>query len=313
MPRVVPESIREQSCQIVNMLEAVGVKVPGGSRFRTYQQLFTAEPGNVIEPTNPRFQHALEGWIDVQLMRFILEHAPDPMDNAWIDKLCQCVGDPSIIVGSDSANAHGRNTQYELYVVSILNKAGMYHSIAEPDVVGQFNGRTFGVACKRLVSPQQLEKRVKKAIEQILKSELPGLIAIDLTVALNRERQPVGSDISVAAVLRRTGEFLNGFIKVYGNKIESWVETTWVRGVVFHYHSLHCEGESRWTLNSFTTNLALCNHNDRRKREFLEIVSGMQAGSPTPAGRMPTPTPMGAERAVRFVAQAHQNRWRSPR
>ena len=75
----------------------------------------------------------------------------------------------------------GRNYLFEYYVRSRLIASGCKAIKAEPDFICDYKGFKFGVAVKRF-KINQIEKHLRKAKEQILKSKLPGLIFLDISI-----------------------------------------------------------------------------------------------------------------------------------
>ncbi|WP_174991993.1 hypothetical protein [Burkholderia arboris] len=80
----------------------------------------------------------------------------------------------------NNINSAGRDKLFEYYVGARFNAAGCSIRYDEPDVICNYKNIEFGVAAKRF-RVENLQQHIKKARNQIEKSGLPGVIALDVT------------------------------------------------------------------------------------------------------------------------------------
>jgi hypothetical protein len=82
----------------------------------------------------------------------------------------------------DGADPHPRNIQFELYVAAMLVLGGAEVRDGEPDLRMLYGSELVGVAVKRLSSltADQADRNFAKAVEQIERSGLRGLVAVNL-------------------------------------------------------------------------------------------------------------------------------------
>ena len=82
----------------------------------------------------------------------------------------------------ESQNTPGEDTQFELYVAASLILGGLEVTRGEPDLRMRYGYEWIGIAAKRVRSDasSQLQKHIKKALEQIRRSGLRGFVALNL-------------------------------------------------------------------------------------------------------------------------------------
>ena len=304
-------SLAEIARAIPSRLEALGIVVPNGSRFDVYQALFTKNSNSKDIISSNDFPKASQGFLDIQLMHFILDQLPLNDREEWINRLRKAIDDKATVVEQPTAHSPARDAQFELYVAAVLFKSGIFHCFDEkPDIHSQFNSRLWGVACKRLKSPQRLEQAIRAARKQILSSGLPGVIALDLSVALNQENKVIGPQLDQHTINKRLHAAMRGFMDTYIDSIHSWVNTTWVRGLILTYHSVMDEGEMGWILDSRTFSVPLSRENVRRREEFREYANIFTKGLSSNVMKMPKSNIFERHDATSYFQEARRKRWR---
>lgn len=83
-------------------------------------------------------------------------------------------------VPEDDPDPEPRNTQFELYVLSLLRIGGKEAIIAEPDIRMNYDGVDVGIAAKRLTSHTQLGPQLKIAAGQIKGAGVRGFAAVNV-------------------------------------------------------------------------------------------------------------------------------------
>jgi hypothetical protein len=101
---------------------------------------------------------------------------------------------------NEACAASARDSQFESFIGAVFELSGFGVEFAEPDLIISDDHQRFAIAAKRPRNAQAVDKNCKKAVRQIRKSGLPGLIALDLSFALQADRCINGND-SRAGVL----------------------------------------------------------------------------------------------------------------
>jgi hypothetical protein len=147
---------------------------------------------SLIAPSDPEFELALEAERDMQLLGFVFEQ-PNPCSAlpTFISLVRRMLEDSGLPQDS-GAETPGRDAQFELFVAAVCQSAGLEPvGYEEPDVICSLDGVRYAIAAKRVKSLGSLDKRVKKAAEQIQRASLPGIIAVETCVLLNRNNERI--------------------------------------------------------------------------------------------------------------------------
>ncbi|GAG16023.1 unnamed protein product, partial [marine sediment metagenome] len=186
----------ENASFVVSAVRALGIEPHPQSRLMQMHRALTGTT-TIIEPDHPDFQTALEAQRDMQLLSFVFDQSQEQgAHGAFRDLVKQTLKD-SVLPQDDRGQSTGRDTQFQLYVAAICQSAGLVPvGYEEPDVTCVVDGIKFCIAAKRLKNVSNLRKHVKKAAQQIETARLPGMIALDTCVALNRSNMRFIAPIS---------------------------------------------------------------------------------------------------------------------
>ncbi len=229
-PERAPRTRVEQAAYVVEKVRSLGVRVHPASRLML--MLRTLERGRV-EYDDSRFPVALESIRDFYQLRLIVDqmdaHRQNPQFLESVEKLLKDAPLPQ----EGGASTNGRDTQFELYVAAVCLRGGMapvdYH---EPDVACTVAGRRFGIAAKRIKSLGRFEERVKEGANQTRRAGVPGVVAIDWTIARNPENRPITSRLqsrmSVMIAQARNRQFFGR----HEHDIHRWVDGSGVRALL---------------------------------------------------------------------------------
>lgn len=138
----------------------------------------------------------------------------------------------------------------------------------EPDVTCHVDGLKVGVAAKRLKNVSNLEKRIRKAAKQIKGTRLPGIIALDTCIALNRDNERIDLPMPDDQFSQLYNESMRQFLDDFHFKIYNWVDDTPVRGLAFHDHQVRIRQNGQWGLDSMTFWLQIPTNDEQATREF---------------------------------------------
>jgi hypothetical protein len=131
---------------------------------------------------------AVEALRDLQMLAFIFDQANDPEDPVFRElvKKCRC---DSALPEQDKEKTPGRDAQFELFVAAVCRHAALLPvEHREPDVVFSIGNLTYCIAAKRPKSIKAIDICLRSACDQISREKLPGLIAMDTSIAFALER-----------------------------------------------------------------------------------------------------------------------------
>jgi hypothetical protein len=209
-----------------------------------------------VEFNDPDFETALEAERDLQHLGFVFRLMNAHRANPKFKKIVKHLLNDSVLPQADCTNSPGRDAQFELYLAAICQNAGLLPvDYCEPDIVCTIDGRRFGIAAKRIKSRNihQVEKHLRKGAKQISNQGIPGVIALDLSMAWNQENRPIISKLHsqmypMIAQLRS-----HQFLDQHHQDIFSWVGGNGVLAVVIFDFSLRLRPNNQWGLDGMTT------------------------------------------------------------
>lgn len=227
---------------VIGHLEGMGIRVPAASRLQSYAsrlRLFADSPGRG-DPKNPEdlellFQASLEV---TELWMILDQFASSAQESAVAEKLKVIVKDPLLPSGGGDTT-RGRDTQFEMYIASIFKSGGLDVTLGEPDVLLDLNGFRVGLAAKRLKSIKKLKARVRSASGQIVRARVPGIIFLDLELAINPDNAPlVGPDLKTLE--NETIAWFERFWSQHKEQMVRWIDRHHVFGIclVLRKHTL---------------------------------------------------------------------------
>jgi hypothetical protein len=247
---VIQRTRAENAVYVMDRLRVLGFDPNASSRFPTMNRAL--QRGD-LPFGHPDFWTAIEAERDLQLLAFILEqgfaHADYP---GFREKIALLLND-SVLPQNDRGESKGRNAQFELYLAAICQNAGLAQILfEEPDITCVMDGIKLGIAAKRVKHVQQLRKRVKEAANQIAKAGLPGIVAIDVSLALNSENQPISAPLEDELFERAVADLRRWFFRTYGQDIEKAVRGKGVRGTLISHSVVRQLPDADWILNDVT-------------------------------------------------------------
>src|SRR5438045_2203809 len=85
----------------------------------------------------------------------------------------------------ETDRASSRDMQFECLLVAVFQQSGCSTKFAEPDILVTHPDLVFGVAAKRPRRITSLEKKCRLGARQVSFSGRPGIVALDMSAALN--------------------------------------------------------------------------------------------------------------------------------
>lgn len=259
---------RENAVFVLGFIRALGVEPHRDSRLMQMVRVLTAS-SPIVRQDDPQFEIALEAERDITQLAFVFEHLKEcPRTDEFVVMIKKLVKD-SALPQSDRGHSKGRDVQFELFVAALCQASGLTPvSMEEPDVTCCVSDIKFGIAAKRLKQERNLEPRLSKAADQIANMKLPGIIALDTCIALNRNNERISAPISDHEFGRAYKTALNRFVKDYHTRIQECVRAKGVRGIVIHDNQVRMQPDGQWSLAGMTYWVCTTRGNLRRSREF---------------------------------------------
>ncbi len=150
----------------------------------------------------------------------------------------------------------------------------------EPDITCSIGGKTFGIADKRIKSPEQIKRHIKKAADQIARSNLRGIIALELSLAWNRKNLPIISRLHSQMYVPISVAQARQLFDKYHEDIYRWVRGKGVLAVLVFDFRIRLRPENRWGLDGMSTWLDTTQDDEQGKLEYKLFYDGFLAGVP---------------------------------
>lgn len=241
-------------------------------------------PRDVVMPEDARFEVGLESIRDVLQLDFVLTELFEMLrDNAEAQKrLRRLLKDP-VIPSAERADSFGRDIQSELYVAAVCQRAELGPRFAEPDVYCSRSEPELGIAVKRLTSRKGFEEAIRGAAGQIDKSEFPGIIVVETSIALNPENRRISWPWAPDESDRLHAQHIRKFLDENGRmqEMQECVRGKDVRGIIVHDHQVMLTPDRSWGLKSINMPVSTARGNQRREREFSEFTRRYKRGLPS--------------------------------
>ena len=161
----------------LSRLEQSGVCVAKQCRLRTYERRLNQL---VVDPRAALKADLVFAAIfdlrETDEIIEIVEHLPDSIDSSTMELLSKLTGGSDH--PDDDASAAARDAQYELYLGTVLRRAGIHVRHGVPDITASWRGEEFFIEAKRPGSPKRLDDRLRSAVHQLRKLPRPGVVAI---------------------------------------------------------------------------------------------------------------------------------------
>lgn len=204
---------------VINWLKENGFTVKPGCRLQRMHDLLQDEQHNF---DTPEFWITLESLRDLVELGFIIEqlgdHAVSPKFSAVIKRLLR---KDKPLPQDDQTNSFGRDAHWELYVAAICQSAGMSPvGFDGNDVTCTVDGMPLSIEAKRIKNENNAKKRIKEAIDQLIKANRAGVVTVDMSLAWNRQNRPIIGAIHNAFINTRLDDQTTRFF----DRHRAWIE-----------------------------------------------------------------------------------------
>lgn len=268
----------EFAAYVIDHLRGVGARVHPSSRLmlmcRTLQRGY-------VPYEDDEFPVALESMRDMYQLGLIVEQMEAHRDNPAFRASVQRLLKDSALPQDGGQNTPGRDMQFELYLAAICLKAGLLPvNYAEPDVTCVVGGTKWGIAAKRLKSLLGLGEHVAKGAEQIQKASVPGIVAIDLTMARNQDNRPIVSRLQSQWYVPITQAKNDQFFDENHADIYRWVAGSGVRAVLVFEFTLRLRSDGKWGHDGMMCWLPTTHGDMQAECELKSFQAGFLKGMP---------------------------------
>jgi len=268
----------DNASYVIDQVRALGLNPDPTSRLMQMRQVLSQ---GYIPSHDSKFQVALEAEWDMQHLGFIFDqmrvHGDNPEFRALVKRLLK----DSVLSQKDRENSPGRDTQFELYLTAICQHAALLPvDSAEPDVTCTIEGTKFGIAAKRLKSLSSVENHIRKGAKQIAKTKLPGVIALDLSLARNQQNLPIISKIQSQWYVPLAQLADQQFFDEYHQDIYRWVAEKGVLAVVVFDFRVRLHIDQHWGLEGMTCWLCTARDDEQANQNYKAFYAGFLRGIP---------------------------------
>jgi len=270
-------SLSDAANYVLNQFASSGLEVPEESRIRHMYSAVCNDDGSsrgLIPENDPDFNVAREALRDFSQLEFFFDQIPNDVQKSnYVSILKQIVKD-SVLPQNDKQESRGRNAQAEAFVFAVCKNAEMNPLFEEPDVTCQVEGKKYGVAVKRIKNLSKIKTRLSEGAQQIHRSGLPGVISVEMTIAVNPENYSIVTNENEQKVkdwwTEKMRQTTNRELKDFQSKE--------VRGVFLHEHCPVRFGE-HYELRSMTYGISTA-ENEAGKAEWKKFKDSFLSGLP---------------------------------
>ena len=270
----------EMAKNIEQSLEQRGLQTVKTSRIGQYRKILEEFVGAVDKQKQqksfslPHFHQAL--FEISQISNIVEQLLKPPVSSDWLPQVQKLVSG-HLFPQTELENSVARDIQVELLIAASCRQGGFEVEPKEPDILVRDYAGDFGIAVKRPKSTKTLEKHIRKGSDQIEKSGIDGILALDLNLIQNpnNEIHEIESRDILGASVRR---FVDGFIEHDSPRIRSMVKIPDVFGLLVCSSSLfYIRNELRFAVASRQAFRNLCDHSSPRCSQLRRFA--MQFGA----------------------------------
>lgn len=269
--------------EIYAQFDALGISILASSRIRAYRDTLLVLR-DVSQRKYSLDQHKAENILKTivdfdQLQTIIKAVKRSGQSEMWQAQLHRLISG-SAFAAQEITSPSAHDFQFESFLGAVCGLSDYSIRFNEPDIVIQEGECIFGVAAKRPRSIKSIEKNCRKAKRQIRKSDMSGIVALDLSAALYPNRCINTNDIRGAIELIE--QATNDFIVRNRNKLESSCRDDSVFAILIQLHlpvltidhilSPQINTAKRWAI------IPLCSIEDKRMSWISTFMTKCEIG-----------------------------------
>lgn len=263
-------SLSDAANYVLNQFVCFGLEVPEGSRIRNMYSAVCNDDGSsrgLIPENDPNFDMAREALRDFSQLEFFFDQIRNEQQKAkYTPILNRIIGD-SVLPQNDEKNSPGRDAQAEAFVFAVCKNARTNPLFEEPpDITCQVKGRKYGVAVKRIKNLSKIRTRLVKGARQMYESGLPGIISVELTIAVNPENYSIITNENEQKVRQW---WIKKMRQITNRELED-VQNKKVRGIFLHEHCPVRFPDGQYSLRSMTYGISTAK-NGKQEEEWEQF------------------------------------------
>lgn len=187
-------TLRESAEYVCGSLKSFGLRVNASSRFARMAAI--AHELELYRFDHPNFRVARQAYNDVLIFAFIIDQlgTPEPR-GGYMERLRTAIADPTLPEDRPERTP-GRDVQSELFMAAMCRKAGLLPTFEEPDIRCVVDSEVVGLAIKRPKGPHSVVDCIRAARSQIDRSDISGVIVVDMSVATDSDYQGINKPVS---------------------------------------------------------------------------------------------------------------------
>jgi len=232
-------SLSEAAKYVLERFKHYGIDVPASSRFMRMHSALCNDDGSsrgYISEDDSLFETAREALRDISQLEFFFDQIKhDPEKGKYAPIIKRIIRD-SVLPQDNMKNSYGRDAQAEAFGFAVCRNAGMNPVFEEPDVTCTTDKQRTGIAVKRIKSRSQLEKRLKEAAKQIQKTSLPGIVSVEVTLAVNPKNLTIVTNQDEGRVRRWWEDKQRKTVEDWDPRLRQTLGSKGVLGVFLHEH-----------------------------------------------------------------------------
>ncbi len=270
--------LSESAKYVIDSFKSFGIDVPENSRFiQMYKSVCNenvTSRGLILED-DPNFDIAIEAQRDLRQLEFIFEQINNDVQKANYGPVLKQIIKDSVFPQNDKLYSPGRNAQAEAFVFAVCRNAGMNPLFEEPDVTCKFNGKKYGIAVKRIKNLSKVKTRLVEGKTQIHQSNLPGIIFVEVTIAMN----PQNYNIFTNGDERIVKEWWIREMRRTTYSVLKDVQNEKVRGIFLHSCCPVRFPDGLYLLRGMTYGISTAN-NEKQEEEWKQFKDKFVEGLP---------------------------------
>lgn len=191
----------------------------------------------IIQKDNPDWRQFVQSLKDLQEYWFIVQILGERLlDAPFLDRFAVSLADP--VHPADSAgDTPGRDAQFELFLAAIASRAGLgvdRSRQAGADWILTAPTARWSLEAKRVKKMNRVGDRVRKAARQIVTSGIGGVIALDISMAVNPDCSPLPEFVPDNTIAEAHEARTNALAQEMLPSIMQWIGCANVGFVLLH-------------------------------------------------------------------------------
>jgi hypothetical protein len=195
------------------------------------------ETKDVVQKDHKQWRIFVQSLKDVQEFWFMVEVLGEGLAQPpFLDRLARSLKD-SPHPADSGVDTPGRNTQFELFLAAIAKRAGLmvrHPGGAGADWILSASQERWSLEAKRIKSIKRMKEHVKKAAAQIIKSEIGGIIAIDVSLVRNPDCKALPPYVTDDEIYAWHEGDVKVFVDEYQKSVGEWIGSANVGFVLMH-------------------------------------------------------------------------------